>query len=290
MFVTPEVCSAATIAADELQLITAHKTHSAGRLQHNSHVVFHTDRPGDLVVVPLAVMMELLQFSRPAQDGMFKLQITFSPPPEMRIAGAGRIGLGAYSGVPIRAAPIAPLQLPETTRQHAQVQAMLKAIGLAQGRDVWIPRADRTVTVGDVHLGTDCLDRLDVVVPPATRNVIENIDVIWLEKARYLPVAFFEVEHSTSIYSGLLRLNDVLIDYKMPHAAIVTDTDRHATYLRHVHRRTFEYSGLTDLCSHYTYDEVQEWFVRTRAQSSTAQYADTSGSPSRPTAEGPRGS
>jgi hypothetical protein len=32
MLVTPEVCSAATIAADRPQPITPHKMHSAGRL------------------------------------------------------------------------------------------------------------------------------------------------------------------------------------------------------------------------------------------------------------------
>lgn len=230
--------------------------------QDRAVVVFHTDRPEDLVVIPTTVLLELLQFSRAAQDGMYKLQIAFAGVEEMYLPGAGRIGMGAYRGVPLASDPRPEPEVKDATRAHSQMQALLKAIGFAAGNDVWLPRADRCEVVEGTQLGAGCLERLEVVVPAATRPIIENIDVIWLEKGRFVPVAFFEVEHTTSIYSGLLRLNDVLIDYSMPQAAIVTDVDRHATYLRHVRRRTFERSGLADVCSHYTFDEVRQWHAR----------------------------
>src|SRR5262249_13074964 len=43
----------------------------------------------------------------------------------------------------------------------------------------------------------------------ATLKTIENIDVIWLER-RSIAQAF-EVEHTTAIYSGLLRMADLLV-------------------------------------------------------------------------------
>jgi hypothetical protein len=42
----------------------------------------------------------------------------------------------------------------------------------------------------------------------ATLKTIENIDVIWLQR-RAIAHAF-EVEHTTAIYSGLLRMADLL--------------------------------------------------------------------------------
>ena len=42
----------------------------------------------------------------------------------------------------------------------------------------------------------------------ATLKTIENIDVIWLQR-RSIAHAF-EIEHTTAIYSGLLRMADLL--------------------------------------------------------------------------------
>jgi type II restriction enzyme len=47
---------------------------------------------------------------------------------------------------------------------------------------------------------------------------MRNIDVIWFRRGTGQPHRFFEVEHSTSVYSGLLRFNDVIIDYPIPEA------------------------------------------------------------------------
>lgn len=45
----------------------------------------------------------------------------------------------------------------------------------------------------------------------STLTIAKYIDVIWFIKGTANPIRFFEIEHSTSIYSGLLRLNDVKI-------------------------------------------------------------------------------
>jgi hypothetical protein len=42
-----------------------------------------------------------------------------------------------------------------------------------------------------------------------TRRIVQNIDVLWLSKNVILRA--FEVESTTSIYSGLLRLNDLVL-------------------------------------------------------------------------------
>ena len=52
------------------------------------------------------------------------------------------------------------------------------------------------------------LDRLPLNYDETTLSTIEQIDVIWL-KGRSI-VRAFEVEHTTSVYSGLLRMADLL--------------------------------------------------------------------------------
>ncbi len=69
--------------------------------------------------------------------------------------------------------------------------------------------------------------------------------MIWFRKAAGQPVRFFEIEHSTSVYSGLLPFNHVVIDFPIPQAFIVGDGERtRANFERDIARRTFEHSGL----------------------------------------------
>lgn len=41
------------------------------------------------------------------------------------------------------------------------------------------------------------------------QQTVELIDVLWFAKGRSQPVCAFEVEQSTSIYSGILRMKDL---------------------------------------------------------------------------------
>lgn len=232
--------------------------------QPKAAVVFHTEVPDDLIFVPLPRLLEFLEAAHAAQDGSYKAQIVFSESPELILAGTGRVGLGAFAGVPLTALR-PPLEAVAPDRKHAIIQMKLKEIGLRQGCSVWVPRADRGVMVEGRRLGEKCVDRLEIVFPRATLPVIENIDVLWLSRNPHRLEAMFEVEHSTTIYSGLLRLNDVIIDCPVPTVSIVTDTNRLDTFLRHASRRTFEVSGLSSLCSHYTYEDIDTWYAKTSA-------------------------
>jgi hypothetical protein len=100
---------------------------------------------------------------------------------------------------------------------------------------------------------------LPVVAAEQTRRVMRNIDVMWFRKGAGHPVRFFEIEHSTSVYSGLLRFNDVMIDFPIPEAFIVGDGDRtKAKFEREVARRTFENSGLRKVTKFLLYDQVRQ--------------------------------
>jgi hypothetical protein len=92
---------------------------------------------------------------------------------------------------------------------------------------------------------------------------MRNIDVIWFRNGTGHPVRFFENEHPTSVYSGLLRFNDVMIDFPITEAFVVGDGDRtQRKFEREVARRTFEHSGLIGVTRFLTYEQVRETWQR----------------------------
>ena len=109
------------------------------------------------------------------------------------------------------------------------------------GLKVWAPKADRgklwnSKSVGQVP---NLLDSLPTQFDEVTQKTIENIDVLWLSGNAI--AAAFEVEHTTSIYSGLLRMSDLLtmqpnIDIKLYLAA---PEERYSKFKNEVARATF---------------------------------------------------
>jgi hypothetical protein len=95
-------------------------------------------------------------------------------------------------------------------RQSIQMQAKLAVIGATIGFRVWIPKPDRTRVrelVPEALYGA-LLEKKPLSYDLTTLETIELIDVIWI-KGRSITRAF-EVEHTTSVYSGLLRMADLL--------------------------------------------------------------------------------
>ena len=93
---------------------------------------------------------------------------------------------------------------------HAEMQYHLLKIGRALGYDVAVAANDRSRSYGDQKfsfLAIDALPSMDV--DRDTFRTIGLIDVLWLEKGSNRVVSAFEVEKSTSIYSGILRLADL---------------------------------------------------------------------------------
>lgn len=95
----------------------------------------------------------------------------------------------------------------EGDRTHAEIQAWLRDLGRALGFDVWMAANDRARAFGTGRLGDGCLPSL-----PASLAVVDSvplIDVIWLERGSDVVAAAFEVEHTTSIHSGIMRMLDL---------------------------------------------------------------------------------
>ena len=97
-------------------------------------------------------------------------------------------------------------------RTHTEVQGWLRDLGMALGFHVWVAANDRGRACGNGTLGDRCLE----VLPPALdqgpgADSVRLIDVIWLDPENRNVAAAFEVEHTTSIYSGIVRLLDLAL-------------------------------------------------------------------------------
>ncbi len=98
---------------------------------------------------------------------------------------------------------------------HGNVQGLLRDLGFALGYEVWIASNDQSRPYRDGNRGKGCLAQLPMSIQQiAGGETVRLIDVLWLERGTHVPVAAFEVEHSTSIYSGIVRLLDLALGFK----------------------------------------------------------------------------
>jgi hypothetical protein len=94
--------------------------------------------------------------------------------------------------------------------RHTEIQYALLRLGTEIGVDIWVARNDRGRKWNGTLLGNmpRMLEQLPTQFNDATTRTIELIDVLWLSGNSI--VAAFEVECTTAIYSGLLRMSDLL--------------------------------------------------------------------------------
>ncbi|MYM92266.1 type II restriction endonuclease [Duganella vulcania] len=139
--------------------------------------------------------------------------------------GSGRYSLGAPSAIAFdweadlarvheetAAAHKARLAASENDHTHTQVQGWLRDLGLALGFKVWIANNDKGRAYGDGRLGDGCVTELPAPVRASgALDMVALIDVLWLDAASGNISMAFEVEHSTSIYSGIVRMLDLAL-------------------------------------------------------------------------------
>jgi hypothetical protein len=146
------------------------------------------------------------------------------------------------------------------SRESHRIQACLGEIGAKMKFQVWIPRADRArVLECSPNLGSALLDTLPLNYIDVTLKTIEQIDVIWIKRQSI--VRAFEVEHTTAVYSGLLRMADLLslqpdINIRLH---IVAPDEKQEKVMREIRRPTFrnlEKGPLQQRCSFISYSSV----------------------------------
>lgn len=100
----------------------------------------------------------------------------------------------------------------ENDHTHTEIQGWLRDLGMAMGYDVWIASNDKNRLYLNERLSEGCLTQLpDAVRQSPAADTVSLIDILWIDKASQKIVAAFEVEHSTSIYSGIVRMLDLAL-------------------------------------------------------------------------------
>jgi hypothetical protein len=129
-------------------------------------------------------------------------------------------------------------RIERTPSEHDEMQWRLIRLGQLAKCDVWVPRNDqprqyeghqfRDFVLAEFHQTLD--------VPRS----IENIDVVW-KFGPYAIKSAFEIEHSTSVYSGILRLSDLRAEAPNSNYPlfIVASEDRRRKVFDELRRPTF---------------------------------------------------
>ncbi len=181
-----------------------------------------------------------------------------------------------------------PITQVGTHRDSIKIQALLAQIGERMNLKIWLPRNDRQRVLDVWKPKSSCLlDSLPLNYDNATLKTIENIDVLWV-RGRSI-VRAFEVEHTTSIYSGILRMADLMA--LQPNlnisAHIVAPTERRGKVMEEISRPVFallEKGPLSASCTFISYESVTELSKEKRLEYMTdsvleeyIEYAEDSG-------------
>ena len=98
----------------------------------------------------------------------------------------------------------------EEENLHTEMQFHLLKIGNALGYDVIAASNDRSRSHGGNSFSFMSLQQFpEIDLDKETLNTVKLIDVLWFQKGTNNVIGAFEVEKSTSIYSGILRLTDL---------------------------------------------------------------------------------
>ena len=143
--------------------------------------------------------------------------------------------------------------------EHDEMQWRLIRLGELAKLDVWVPANDQGKQYEGnkfrEHVLSEFQQGLDVA------PTIKNIDIVW-KFGPYSIKSAFEIEHSTSVYSGILRLSDLRAE--TPNSVfplfIVADRARKHKVLSELLRPTFSSPALrlNEVVKYLSYDDVRE--------------------------------
>ena len=153
-------------------------------------------------------------------------------------------------------------EIPAMARKHTEIQYQLMLLGKQMNLGLWVARNDRSKSCNGQTLGEirGVVDRLPTQFDEATQRTIELIDVLWLKNNAI--VAAFEVEDTTSVYSGLLRMSDLLALQPNLDVALylVAPDDRQGKVRQEMLRPTFSLreKPLGSVCGYISYSTLEE--------------------------------
>jgi hypothetical protein len=223
-----------------------------------SFICFILDEILEPILIPFKNYEYDFGLFNPSSDGQYKVLLFFKKfCTEFYIANVGKYNVDAYYGLSqLYAITNTKLKIPDLS--HTQIQSLLGAIGTKKGYDLWFPESDKNKLDDKIIDYSKVKNKLPAFSSDID-NIISEIDVIWFENLK--PVSFFEVEHSTPIYSGLLRFNDVLLTISgADNFNIVAQNEREGKFSKEVRRPTFKQNKLIDKVTFLDYENIYQWY------------------------------
>lgn len=220
-----------------------------------------TDHPGLMFSIPFTDFKDCFDYAGPDGGNQYKTMLFFKAESiHLYIPQSARFDAEAYRGVDnilaLQNTDSIVANMPEI--DHSGAQSLVGSIGAMKGHQIWFPKSDRDKIDYDVMDGSRLCKKLPSY-GKAVDAIFQEIDVIWLNDNK--PIALFEVEHSTPIYSGLLRINDVLLSSaNLIDAEIVAEQGRRDTFQRQIRRPTFEANKLEQKVSFISYANLWQKF------------------------------
>ena len=170
----------------------------------------------------------------------------------------------------------------EEVGTHAHVQWLLARMGRKLGCQVWVANNDQSKEYNGERLGEHCIESLpNLGLDSYSQRVINLIDVVWIKGANQIAAAF-EIEHTTSIFSGLLRMSDLVSlspNLNFP-LFIVAPEVRMQKVANELSRPTFQMLELHKRCGYFSdetliekADEIMRWASDSSAIQRLASYA-----------------
>ncbi len=204
---------------------------------HPAVICFLWQGQSEPLLVPFADYEDVFQSLSPASDGQYKAQVHIGDDAtELYIAGAGRFNVEAHVGWQGLEQLLDRSRLTQVPQlSHTQIQTLLGSIGATKAYEIWIPSNDRSKLDWLLTDTFDCCAVLPLGFE-RVRDILSEIDVIWIERGAGRMHALFEVEHSTPVYSGLLRFNDILLASPQTRArfTVVSNDQRRSLFTRHI--------------------------------------------------------
>ena len=223
-----------------------------------SFICLLTDDEDKNLLLPFRQFESYFSYIKPSKDDQFKTMVFFNPQgTDLYFANIGRFKADSYLGLE-KLFNVVQSQLPVPQLSHSQLQSLIGSIGIEKGFDIWFPKND-ILKIDKTIINLSKVKNELPNYPKNVESIISQIDVIWFENTR--PMAFYEIEYSTPIYSGLLRFNDVLLTVSgADNFNIIASSEKENKFIKQITRPTFNQNKLINLVNFLNYSNVYHWY------------------------------
>jgi hypothetical protein len=156
-----------------------------------------------------------------------------------------------------------PCETAASSNEHTEIQYLLLRLGNDLGFKVWVAKNDKNKQHnGDSFSAIpNIVTELPLQFDSQVNKTIKLIDVLWLNKRNSIEAAF-EIESTTSIYSGLLRMSDLIAMQPNLNISLylVAPDSRRDKVMAEINRPTFSRREppLSEMCRFISFSKIKE--------------------------------